>query len=367
MSKRDYYEVLGLSKSSSKDEIKKAYRKLAKKYHPDKNKENGAEDRFKEIQEAYDVLSDDQKRSAYDQYGFAGAQSFSSGGGYSGFNGGNFSGFSSDFGDLGDLLGNFFGGSFSGFGGATRSNSQQTSRGSDLEYSVKIEFEEAIFGAEKEIVYERDLKCEVCSGSGSKDGKMKTCSTCGGSGQVRKVQNTIFGSMQVVATCSECGGKGKLISERCSSCGGKGVKRQKDKFQIKIPQGMPDGVTLKFSGRGNWGHNSGMPGDLYVNIEVKPHKILERRGDDIYMDLDVDLVTAVLGGEVKVPTVHGDVFMKIPSGTQSGKVLRLKEKGGPRFRGNGYGDQYVRIILITPTKLTKETKKIWETLRDQSK
>lgn len=360
MSKRDYYEVLGLSKSSSKDEIKKAYRKLAKRYHPDKNKENGAEERFKEIQEAYDILSDDQKRSAYDQYGFAGAQS------YSGFNGGSgFSGFSSDFGDLGDLLGNFFGGSFAGFGGATsRNSSQQSSRGSDLEYSIKVDFEEAIFGTEKEIVYERDIKCEICRGSGSKDGKMKTCSTCGGSGQVRKVQNTIFGSMQVVATCSECGGRGKLISERCSSCSGRGVRREKDSFKIKIPQGMPDGVTLRFSGRGNWGQNSGIPGDLYINVEVKPHKVLERRGDDIYMDLEIDLVTAVLGGEVNVPTVHGDVIMKIPAGTQSGKVLRLKDKGGPKFRGNGNGDQYVKIILVTPTKLTKESKKAWETLRD---
>ena len=364
MAKKDYYESLGVSKSASKEEIKKAYRKLAKEYHPDKNKESGAEDKFKEIQEAYDVLSDEQKRTAYDQYGFAGSQAYSSGGGFGGAGGANFNGFSSDFGDLGDLLGGFFGGSFSGFGGSSRGSSNRVGKGEDLEYILKLEFNESIFGGEKEIEYNRKVKCSVCKGSGAKNNKKKTCQTCGGSGQVRRVQNTIFGSMQVVNTCPECNGSGEIIQEKCEKCKGSGVENIKDKFKVQIPKGIPDGVTLRFSGRGNAGSNGGEYGDLFLTIEVKPHPILERRGDDIYMDKDIEIVTAVLGGEVKIPTVHGEVMMKVPEGTQSGKVLRLKGKGGPKFRGNGNGDQYIRLKLKTPTKLSKEEKKAWENLRD---
>jgi molecular chaperone DnaJ len=362
MSKRDYYEVLGISKSASKEEIKKAYRKLAKEYHPDKNKSEGAETKFKEVQEAYEILSDDQKKTAYDQYGFAGTQAYNTSG-FNGFNSSNgFTNFNSDFGDLGDLLGNFFGGSFAGFGGSSR-QSRVNGRGSDLEYSVKVEFMEAVFGAEREIEYSRDVECHSCNGTGSRDGKTKVCPVCGGSGQVRKVQNTFFGSMQVVSTCSECQGSGKVISEKCETCKGSGIEKVKDKLKVKIPKGLPDGVTLRFAGKGNAGKMAGGYGDLYLTFEVKQHSVLERRGDDIYMDLEIDVVTAVLGGEIKVPTVHGEVLMKIPSATQSGKVLRLKGKGGPKFQGNGNGDQYVKLIVVVPEKLTKNQRKLWEELR----
>jgi molecular chaperone DnaJ len=360
--KRDYYEALGLSKSASKEEIKKAYRKLAKQYHPDRNKEAGAEERFKEVQEAYDVLSDEQKKSAYDQYGFAGTQAFDAGSG--GFGGGNYTNFGGDLGDLEDLLGNFFGGSFGGLGGfGGRSRNAGVRAGSDLEVNLKVKFEEAVFGAEKEVSYSRFVKCEVCKGSGSKDGKRKTCPTCQGKGQTVSVQRTIFGTMQVATTCPTCGGAGSVIEEACQECRGDGITKVKDVFKVKIPAGIPDGVTLRFKERGDAGKNGGNYGDLFVNIEVETHSTLEKRGDDIYMDQHIDIVTAVLGGEVKVPTVHGEVLMKVPSGTQSEKVLRLREKGGPKFRGNGNGDQYVRLIVDIPTKLSSQEKKLWENLK----
>ncbi|MEO6728719.1 MAG: molecular chaperone DnaJ [Candidatus Dojkabacteria bacterium] len=359
MAKKDYYESLGVSKSASKEEIKKAYRKLAKEYHPDKNKNAGAEDRFKEVQEAYDNLSDAQKRQAYDQYGFAGSQAFGGGSPYGGGQGG----FSADFGDLGDLLGNFFGGGLGGFGGAP-SGGTRNNRGNDLELTLQVEFLDAIFGKEIEIEYKRKILCDKCNGTGSKDGKKKTCHTCEGKGQVRQMQNTFFGTMQVVTECPTCHGNGQEISEKCEKCKGSGVNAEKDIFKMNIPAGIPDGVTLKFSGRGNTGENSGTSGDLYVSIEVKSHPILERRGDDIYMDKEIDVVTAVLGGEVTIPTVHGDVIMKIPSGTQPEKVLRLKSKGGPKFRGNGEGDQYIKLLVKVPTSLSKKDKELWTKLKD---
>jgi molecular chaperone DnaJ len=364
--KKDYYEALGLSKGASKEEIKKAYRKLAKTYHPDKNKDSGAETRFKEVQEAYDILSDEQKRAAYDQYGFAGTQAFGgSGGGFNGSYGG------ADMGDLEDVLGNLFGGSLGGFsfGGRdffgrqapTRSGSR---RGSDMEFVLQIEFMEAIFGVEKEIEYDRLVKCEVCNGSGSKDGKRKECSTCKGRGQVVSVRNTFFGTMQVASPCPSCGGSWEIIAEKCSNCQGKGNVKKRDTFRIKVPAGIPDGVTLRFVGRGNAGEQGGDYGDLFITIEAKSNNELERRGDDIYSNINVDVVTAVLGGDVRVPTVHGDVMMKIPAGTQSEKVLRLKDKGGPKFKGNGNGDQYVKVIVDIPTKLSGKEKGIWEELKE---
>jgi len=364
MAKRDYYEVLGLSKSASKDEIKKSYRSLAKQYHPDRNKEADAETKFKEVQEAYEVLNDDQKRKAYDQYGFAGTQAFSGGSGFggSGFGGFNgFEGFQADLGGVEDLLGSFFGSSFGGFGfgGQERKNN----RGADLEFNLQIEFEEAIFGTEKTVSYKRDAKCEVCNGSGSKNGKKITCTTCAGKGKVVQVQNTLLGKMQVVNTCPACNGTGELIEENCLNCGGRGIVSAKEDFKIKIPAGIPDGVTLRFEGKGNYGRNGGAAGDLYVTIEVKSHKSLERKGNDIYLDKEIDIVTAVLGGEIEVPTVHGDVFMNIPAGTQSEQVLRLKGKGGPKFRERGNGDQFVKIIVKVPQKLNSKQKKLWEQLR----
>lgn len=359
MAKRDYYEVLGISKSASKDEIKKSYRKLAKEYHPDRNKTAGAEEKFKEVQEAYDVLSDDQKRKAFDQYGFAGTQAFSGAGGNS------FGGFSSNFGDLEDVLGGFFGGGGFNFGGTSFGGDRggRNRRGEDLETNIEISFLEAIFGVEKEIEYRRHSKCDTCSGTGAKDGKKETCKTCGGRGQVKQMQNTFFGAMQVVSTCPECQGVGEVAVEKCTVCKGKGVNEVKDNLKIKIPAGIPDGVTMRFSGKGNAGEQNGPAGDLFVTIEVKSHEELERKGDDIYLDKEIDVVTAVLGGEVRVPTVHGDVIMKIPAGTQPEKVLRLKDKGGPKFRGGGNSDQYVKLIVRIPENLSENEKKLWKDLR----
>lgn len=362
MAKRDYYEVLGVSKSASKDEIKKAYRKLAKEFHPDKNKDKSAEARFHEAQEAYDVLSDEKKRAGYDQYGFAGTQNMGGMGGQ-GFGGQNFGGFQSDFGGFDDLLGNFFG---EGFGFSQTANGRRRSRdkrGSDLEYRMTMEFNEAVFGEEKDLEYRRKVRCQACSGSGSKSGKKKTCQTCSGSGQVKQVQRTVFGSMQVVAECQTCGGLGEIIEDKCDVCRGTGVENKLESFKIKIPAGIPDGVTLKYEGKGNAGENGGAIGDLYITVSVKEHKVLKRKGDDIFMDLEVDPVTAVLGGEVEVTTVHGEVMMDIPEGTQPEKVLRLKDKGGPKFRGTGNGDQFVTIKVKIPTKLSKDQKKLWEQLK----
>lgn len=359
--KRDYYDVLGVSKDADKSSIKKAYRKLAKKYHPDRNKEEGAEDKFKEVQEAYEVLSDDQKRSAYDQYGFAGTQGFDGvGGGYTDF--GNFQ--ESFGGSLGDLLGGFFGEGFGGFSQNPGSVGRSARPGSDIQTEINLTFKEAVFGEEKTIKYKRYMECEVCDGSGAEDGKTETCETCGGRGQVVQMQRTILGSMQVASTCPTCGGKGETIKNKCKTCGGNGVEQKSDEFNIKIPAGIPDGVNLKFTGKGNAGANKGGYGDLYVAINVETHPILERRGNDIYMDKKIDVTTAVLGGEIEVPTVHGNVLMKVPEGTQSEKILRLKEKGGPKFRQNGNGDQYVRLIVEIPSKLSKEEKILWEKLQE---
>lgn len=356
--KRDYYEVLGVSKGASKKEIKKSYRQLAKKYHPDRNKEEGAEEKFKEIQEAYEVLSDEQKRKAYDQYGFAGTQAF--GGGMGGY-GGDYGDLTGNLGDLEGLLGNLFGG-FGGFGRTSGGRRTSVSNGSDLEVNVKITFEESVFGAEKEVTYSRFIACSKCKGTGAKNGKKKTCSRCGGRGQEVRMQRTMFGTMQVATTCSVCGGTGEEIKEKCEKCGGDGLIKEKDSITVNIPAGIPDGVTLRFPGKGDAGKNGGSYGDLYVNIEVEPHEFLEKRGDDIYMDKSIDVTTAVLGGEVEVETVQGKVLMKVPEGTQSGKVLRLKGKGGPKFRKDGNGDQYVKLIVDIPESLTQKERELWQQL-----
>jgi molecular chaperone DnaJ len=356
--KRDYYEVLGVAKSANKQELKKAYRKLAKQYHPDRNKDEDAEVKFREIQEAYEVLADDQKRQAYDQYGFAGTK---------GFDGRGFDGYT-DFGDLfgqggglGDLLGEFFGGGAGGFG-STRTGRNLQNRGEDIQISIKLSFKEAVFGVEREIKYHRLKKCEHCDGSGAEGGDTEKCTTCDGRGQVVQVQRTVLGSMQVASICPECGGRGKVPKTRCVKCSGTGRIKEEDSFVVNIPAGIPDGITLRFESKGNAGELGGPGGDLFVSIDVEPDPVLERRGDDIYMDTHIDVTTAVLGGEVEVPTVHGTVIMKIPSGTQSEKVLRLKDKGGPIFKRNGNGDQYVRVIVDIPNNLSKEQKDLWEQL-----
>lgn len=362
MAKRDYYEVLGVSKSASKDEVKKAYRNLAKQYHPDRNKEAGAEDKFKEVQEAYDVLSDQPKREAYDRYGFAGAQSFG-GGGLGGQDFGNFEGFDfGNLGDLGDIFGSFFGGNLSGFGGG-RANLQ----GEDIKITLKLKFLEAVFGAEKEVSFNRQFACKKCGGTGAKDGKHKTCHTCGGNGKVAQVRQTMFGNMQTVTTCPTCDGTGQEISEKCDVCAGSGRNKEVENLSLKIPAGIPDGVNLRFPGKGNAGKNGERAGDLFVSIEVESHPRLERKGDDIYLDQTIDITTAVLGGEIPIPTVDGEVTIKIPNGSHSGQVLKLTGKGGPKFKGKSRADQYIRLELEVPKKLTKEEQKLWEELRNLAK
>lgn len=360
MTKRDYYEILGIDKTSSKAEIKKAYRNLAKKYHPDRNKEPDAEEKFKEVQEAYEILTDDGKRSAYDQYGHAGTD------GFSGFNSGGFSDFGdfSGFGGMNDIFEQFFGSGFGGFStGGSRGNGAV--RGADIESGIKISFEEAVFGTSKKVRYKRKDLCDKCEGNGAKNGTaIKTCETCGGRGQVITVQNTFLGKIQTTAVCPTCHGSGKEIKEKCEKCDGQGRIERSEDFEMKIPPGIPDGVTLRFKDRGNAGQRGGNFGDLFVSIEVTPHDRLERRGDDIYMDEEIDVITAVLGGEITVPTVHGDEVIKIPNGSEHDKIIKLTGKGGPKFRGNGNGDQYVRLKIKIPKKLSKEQKDLWKKLAE---
>jgi molecular chaperone DnaJ len=369
MAKRDYYEILGVSKSADKSEIKKAYRQLAKEKHPDRNKTDNAEEEFKEIQEAYEVLSDEKKRQAYDQYGHAGVDGFGAGGaGYGGFGGfqGGASGYS-NFGnasDLNDIFEQFFGEAFSGFAGGARSRTRGTSsRGSDIEANLRIDFEEAVFGKYKNINYVRKVTCDRCDGSGADSAKdVETCDTCKGQGTVNRVRQSFLGTIQTTEVCPTCSGSGKVIKKKCRKCAGEGRTEQEEEFKIKIPPGIPDGVTLRFRDRGNAGKNGGNYGDLYISIEVEQHDSMERRGDDIYSEIDVDVTTAVLGGEREIESVRGKMTVKIPEGTQDGKVLRLSGKGGPRFKGDGNGDHYVKINVNIPTKLSKKQKQLWQEL-----
>lgn len=359
MNKRDYYEVLGVSKQASKQELKKAYRNLAKQYHPDRNKAADAEQKFREVQEAYEILSDDQKRSAYDQYGFAGTQGFGGGGyGNAGFGGFDFGG-----GGFEDIFSQFFGGN-AGFS----TNGVGRKGGEDIELNLRVNFLDAIFGVEQSISYKRQVKCTSCKGSGAEDGKLKTCSNCAGRGQEVKMQQTFFGQFQTVTVCNVCGGSGEVPETKCHQCKGDGREQTTETFTIKVPAGVPDGVTLKYSGRGNAGKQGGDYGDLFINIEIQEHEQFERQGDDIYIDWDIDLPTAVLGGNVTVPTVDGNVTVKIPAGTQPEKILRLSERGGPKFKQpKQRGDQYVRLKIQVPTKLNSTERKLWEELRDNKK
>lgn len=386
MNKRDYYEVLGVDKSATKAEIKKAYRKLAKEFHPDRNKAADAEDKFKEVKEAYEILSDEQKRSAYDQYGFAGTAGFSGaggGGGFDGFNGfggfcGNGSGFAGfeNMGNINDIFEQFFGSGFGGFegfsgnrrsGSATGQNAQsQATRGADLEVNLKISFMDAVFGSQKTIRYKKLFECDKCKGTGAKNGtSKKKCSTCDGQGQVIREQRAfMLGTIRTVTTCPDCNGTGEIIKEKCIKCKGEGRFEDKEEFSMKIPPGTPDGITLKFRDRGNAGQKGGNAGDLYINIEVEPDDRFERRGNDIYSNIIISAVDATLGGEFQIPTVHGDLKLKIPSGTQPGKIFKLTDQGGPKFQGNGNGDQYVQVVVKIPEKLSKDEKRIWEELKN---
>lgn len=353
MSKRDYYEVLGVSKTATQDELKKAYRKLARKYHPDLNKDNPeAEEKFKECNEAYDVLSDEQKRAQYDQFGHAAFENGGMGGGPGGFGGfGGAGGFGGS--GMEDIFDMFFGGQGSR-GGRSNAGPQ---RGSDLRFDLEISFEEAAFGVEKEINLYRDEQCEHCHGDGAEPGsKVETCPECHGSGYVRFTQNTMFGQMVNERPCSRCHGEGKIISEPCKKCRGKGTEKKNKKLKVKIPAGVNDGSRLRVAGEGEVGAKGGPSGDLYVYIYVRPHKYFERDGTTVMCEVPISIVQATLGAEIKVPTLDGQVTMRIPEGTQPGKVLRLKGKGIPSLRGGGRGDQLVRIKVVVPTKLNDKQK-----------
>lgn len=364
MSKRDYYEVLGVSKTATQDELKKAYRKLARKYHPDLNKDNAeAAEKFKECNEAYSVLSDEQKRSQYDQFGHAAFENGGMGGG-GGFGGaGGFGGFGGS--GMEDIFDMFFGGQ-GGRGG--RSSKAGPQRGADLRFDLEISFEEAAFGLEKEINLYRDEVCDHCHGEGAEPGsKVETCPECNGSGYVRFTQNTMFGQMVNERPCSRCKGEGKIISEPCKECRGNGTVKRNKKLKVKIPAGVDNGSRLRVSNEGEAGAKGGPSGDLYVYLYVKPHKFFERDGTTVLCEVPINIVQATLGADIKVPTLDGQVTMKIPEGTQPGKVMRIKGKGIPSLRNSSRGDQLVRIKVVVPTKLSDKQKDALRKFADISK
>ena len=360
--KRDYYEVLGVEKGASEAEIKKAFKKMARKYHPDLNRDNQkeAEVKFKELNEAYEVLSDAQKKAQYDQFGhaaFDGSAGGGAGGGFGGF--GGFGGGGEGFGDIFDM---FFGGQ--GRGGSRRPGPE---RGSDLRYDLEISFEEAAFGKEAELSIPRTEECKSCHGTGAAAGTQpEECPQCHGAGQVQYAQNTPFGRMVNSRSCERCGGTGKIIKSPCKDCGGKGTKRLHRKINVKIPAGVDNGSRIRVSGGGEAGLRGGGPGDLYVYIFVKAHKLFERDGADVLCEVPISFVQAALGDKVEVPTLDGKVEITIPAGIQSGKILRLKGKGIPFLRGQGRGDQHVKIKVLTPQKLSSRQKELLQEFAEES-
>ncbi len=346
--KRDYYEVLGIDKSASDADIKKAYRKLAKQYHPDVNPgDTVAEAKFKEANEAYEILSNPQKRSQYDQFGHAGTDP-------NGFGGGGFGDF--DFGNVGDIFETFFGGA--GFGRSSKGR-KGPQKGSDLKYAMEISFEEAAFGVEKEFTINRMQNCTTCNGTGAKPGKEPvTCKQCNGSGQVQYKQSTPFGQFVNIKTCDACGGEGKIITDPCHDCSGKGKIRKSVKLKINIPAGIDDGQTVSLRGEGEPGSKGGLAGDLFISIRVRPHPLFQRQGTDVICEIPITFVQAALGAEIDVPTLDGKVKHVVPEGTQTGSVFRIKGKGIPYIRGNGRGDQYLRVNVEVPQKLNEKQKEI---------
>jgi len=347
--KRDYYEVLGVQKGATDAEIKKAYRKMAKENHPDLHPgDKDAEARFKEINEAYEVLSDSEKKARYDQFGFAGVDPSYGGGGY----GGGFDG-SFDFGDLGDIFGSFFGGGFGG-GGRARSGPQ---RGESLRTRLTITFEEAAFGCEKEVSIDRVEQCETCKGTGAAPGTSpETCPACGGSGQVQQRRQTPMGVFATTGPCPRCGGTGKIIASPCKDCGGSGQVRRRKTLKVTIPAGIDNGQIISLRGQGSAGKNGGPAGDLQIVITVQPHQLFRRDGADVYCNAPITFTQAVLGGELEIPTIDGKVKYDIPEGTQTGSTFRLKGKGIPNVNGRGRGDQFVTVYIETPRNLNREQK-----------
>ena len=359
MAKRDYYEVLGVDKNASENDIKKAYRKAAMKYHPDKfanasdAEKKDAEDKFKEINEAYQVLSDDQKKQQYDQFGHA---AFEQGG--AGFGGGGFGDF-----DINDIFNMFRGNSnfrdfeeYTNFGGSSRRN--YTEPGNDLRYNLEITLEEAEKGVEKTIKYKRTGKCEHCHGTGAEDDKMKTCSTCNGQGRVRAQQRSFFGVSMTEIPCPDCHGKGKIPEKKCKHCRGTGAAKETIEKKVNVPAGIDDGQKLKYAGLGEASQNGGPNGDLYIVIRIKSHDIFARNGGNLYCEVPISYSTAVLGGEVEIPTLNGKKMIKVPEGTENGRLLKVSGEGIKVYRSDKPGDMIVKITIETPTKLTDKQKEL---------
>jgi len=343
--KRDYYEVLGVSRSASNAEIKRAFRRLAFQYHPDHNHDADAEERFKELNEAYAVLSDAGKRAAYDRYGHSGGEELF-GRGFEGF----------DFGGIGDIFDAFFG----GVGGAPRRGRQ---RGADLQSHLTISFEEAALGCTKEVTVVRTEACSVCGGSGCQPGSQpRRCPRCGGTGQVRRVQRSIFGRFVSATICDQCGGEGMVIDEPCPQCRGSGRQQFERRISLEIPPGVDDGATLRLSGEGDLGGRGSSPGDLYVTLSVAEHQFFRRDGYDVILQLPINFAQAALGAEVVVPTLYGSSKVNVPPGSQTGRVFRLKGKGIPHLRERRQGDQLVRLVVTTPASLTKQQRHLFEEL-----
>jgi molecular chaperone DnaJ len=342
--KRDYYEILGVNRGASADDIRSAYRNLAKQYHPDVNKSPDAVDRFKEINEAYAVLSDDERKAAYDRFGHAGLEGMP---------------FDINFG-FSDIFEEFF-----GFSSGRRQRRHSARRGTNLRYDLKLSFEEAVFGIEREVEFTRQEVCSNCQGSRAEPGTTPTrCTTCNGSGEVRQVRQTLLGSMVNVGTCPTCGGQGEIIHTPCRTCSGRGRVRGSVNRTIPVPAGVDDGTQIRIAGEGEPGVNGGPPGDLYIVIHVKPHRYFRRRGDDIILDLAINIAQATLGADVSVPTLDGDETLNVPAGTQPGKVLRIKGKGARRLKRNGRGDQLVIISIDIPRSLSPEQRTMFEDLAE---
>ena len=348
--KRDYYEVLDIPRTASESDIKKAYRRLARKYHPDVNKEDDAEDRFKEVNEAYEVLSNADRRAAYDRFGHAATGAGAGAGDPFGFGGAGS--------PFGDLFETFFGGAAGGPG-----RRQAPPRGADIQVSVNLTFEEAVFGAEKEVEVDRLETCEVCNGTRMKDGQTPpSCTTCGGSGEVRRVQQTILGQFMTSGPCPTCHGEGVNITDPCDNCRGRGRKRNYRTLEVTIPPGIDDNATLRLTGQGEDAPGDGMAGDLYVKVRVQPHKFFERQGKAIHSRVGINVAQAALGDEIEIDTLDGPVVFRVPAGTQSGQQFRLREKGVPDLRGGDRGDQLVTVQVIIPKKLTPEQEELFEQL-----
>ena len=349
--KRDYYEVLGVSKNASEDEIKRAYKKLARKYHPDMNPgDKEAEEKFKEVNEANEVLSNPEKKAKYDQFGFAGVDP-NYGAGQGGYGGGA-AGF--DFGDLGDIFGSFFGG---GFGGGGRRNPNAPQRGESIRASLSVDFTEAAFGCQKSITIDRSEQCPTCKGKGCAPGTTpEVCTECHGTGTVTQAQRTPFGMMQSQTVCPKCRGKGQIIHQPCPDCRGAGAVRKRRTIQVNIPAGIDNGQTISLRGQGHSGKNGGPAGDLLITVMVRPHELFRRDGTSVFCEAPITFTQAVLGGTLEIPTIDGKVKYDIPEGTQTGTVFRLRGKGIPVLNGRGRGDQYVTVNIETPRNLTREQK-----------